>query len=254
MSGNTSEVAASHGDAVARRGAFRAGMLECAQLLPSYMPFGLVCGVAAVQAGLGEWGAVALAAFAFAGSSQAVLTQFLSSGAPLLIAVASGLVVNLRMAVYSAAIAPRIAGATRKQRLLWAAFLVDQTFISNEARHQRGEHTGHELAFYLGCAAVLWPWWILMNAIGAFAGAKLPASWQLDFTIPLSFVALVVPLLKSKPQVIAAIAGGAAGVVFYALPLKLGLIAACALGTCVGLLVDALLARRANAAASGGAL
>ena len=254
MSGNTSEVAASHGDAVARRAAFRAGMLECAQLLPSYMPFGLVCGVAAVQAGLGEWGAVALAAFAFAGSSQAVLTQFLSSGAPLLIAVASGLVVNLRMAVYSAAIAPRIAGATRKQRLLWAAFLVDQTFISNEARHQRGEHTGHELAFYLGCAAVLWPWWILMNAVGAFAGAKLPTSWQLDFTIPLSFVALVVPLLKSKPQVIAAIAGGAAGVVFYALPLKLGLIAACALGTCVGLLVDALLARRANAAASGGAL
>ena len=254
MSGNTSEVAASHGDAVARRAAFRAGMRECAQLLPSYMPFGLVCGVAAVQAGLGEWGAVALAAFAFAGSSQAVLTQFLSSGAPLLIAVASGLVVNLRMAVYSAAIAPRIAGATRKQRLLWAAFLVDQTFISNEARHQRGEHTGHELAFYLGCAAVLWPWWILMNAVGAFAGAKLPTSWQLDFTIPLSFVALVVPLLKSKPQVIAAIAGGAAGVVFYALPLKLGLIAACALGTCVGLLVDALLARRANAAASGGAL
>lgn len=254
MSGNTSEVAASHGDAAARRAAFRAGMLECAQLLPSYMPFGLVCGVAAVQAGLGEWGAVALAAFAFAGSSQAVLTQFLSSGAPLLIAVASGLVVNLRMAVYSAAIAPRIAGATHKQRLLWAAFLVDQTFISNEARHQRGEHTGHELAFYLGCAAVLWPWWILMNAIGAFAGAKLPASWQLDFTIPLSFVALVVPLLKSKPQVIAAIAGGAAGVVFYALPLKLGLIAACALGTCVGLLVDALLARRANAAASRGAL
>lgn len=228
-------------------------MLECAQLLPSYMPFGLVCGVAAVQAGLGEWGAVALATFAFAGSSQAVLTQFLSGGAPLLIAVASGLVVNLRMAVYSAAIAPRIAGATPKQRLLWAAFLVDQTFISNEVRHQRGAYAGHELAFYLGCAAVLWPWWIVMNAVGAFAGAKLPASWQLDFTIPLSFVAMVVPLLKSRPQVLAALAGGAAGVLFFALPLKLGLIAACALGTAVGMLVDALLVRRAITRPDGGA-
>jgi len=237
-------------DHAARRAAFRAGALECAQLLPSYMPFGLVCGVAAVQAGLGEWGAVALAAFAFAGSSQAVLTQFLSSGAPLLIAVVSGLVVNLRMAVYSAAIAPRIAGATRKERLLWAAFLVDQTFISNEARHQRGEHNEHALAFYLGCAAVLWPWWILMNVVGAFAGAKLPASWQLDFTIPLSFVAMVVPLLKSRPQVVAALAGGAAGVVLYALPLKLGLIVACAVGTTVGLAVDALLARRAQTGAA----
>ena len=233
--------AASHaaGNA-ASRAAFKAGVIECLQLLPSYVPFGLVCGVAAVQAGLGEWGAVALATFAFAGSSQAVLTQFLSSGAPLTIAILSGLVVNLRMAVYSAAIAPRIAGATSRERVLWAAFLVDQTFISNEARHQRGEHMAHPLAFYLGCALTLWPWWVLMNAIGAFAGAKLPASWQLEFTIPLSFVAMVVPLLKSRSQILAAIAGGAAGVLLYAMPLKLGLIAACALGTCVGLAVDAL--------------
>jgi predicted branched-subunit amino acid permease len=227
-------------DTVAQRAAFKAGALSCLQFLPSYIPFGLVCGVAAVQAGLGEWGAVALAAFAFAGSAQAVLTQFLGSGAPLVIAIISGLVVNLRMAVYSAAISPRIAGATPKQRLLWAAFLVDQTFINNEMRHQRGAHMNHPLSFYMGCSLVMWPWWILVNAVGAFAGAKLPASWQLEFTIPLSFVAMVVPMLKSRSQICAALVGGAAGVVLFALPLKLGLIAACALGACAGLLVDTL--------------
>jgi predicted branched-subunit amino acid permease len=232
----------------AARDAFRAGAMECAVFLPSYVPFGLVCGVASVQAGLGEWGAVALAMFAFAGSSQAVLTQFLSSGAPLLIAIISGLVVNLRMAVYSAAISPRIAGATRKERVLWAFFLVDQTFLSNEARHQRKAHEGHALAYYLGCAAVIWPGWVVMNAVGAFAGAQLPASWQLEFTIPLSFIALVVPLLKSRSQVASAIAGAAAGVMFYALPLKLGLIVACVLGTCVGLLIDTLISRPRSAA------
>ncbi len=231
-------------DRVASRAAFRAGVMECLTLIPSYVPFGLVCGVAGVQAGLGEWGAVALSAFAFAGSSQAVLTQFLSGGAPLIIAVLSGLVVNLRMAVYSAAISQRIAGASRKERVLWAAFLVDQTFISNETRHQRGEYVEHPLAFYLGCAFTLWPWWVLMNAIGAFAGAKLPTSWQLDFTIPLSFVAMVVPLLKSRGQILAAIAGGVAGVLLYAMPLKTGLIVACVLGTCVGMLVDTMLAKR----------
>jgi len=233
-------------DHTASKAAFRAGILECVQLIPSYIPFGLVCGVASVQAGLGEWGAVALAAFAFAGSSQAVLTQFLSGGAPLMIAIVSGLVVNLRMAVYSAAISQRIAGASRKERVLWAAFLVDQTFISNEARHQRGEHMGHPLAFYLGCALMLWPWWVLMNAIGAFAGAKLPSSWQLDFTIPLSFVAMVVPLLKSRSQILAAVAGGVAGILLYAMPLKTGLIAACVFGTCVGMLVDAWQASRTS--------
>ena len=113
--------------AAASRAAFRAGMLECLTLVPSYVPFGLVCGVASVQAGLGEWGAVALAAFAFAGSSQAVLTQFLSGGAPLMIAVFSGLVVNLRMAVYSAAISSRI---WRRSTIMSTA----PFFIKNSAR------------------------------------------------------------------------------------------------------------------------
>lgn len=235
-------------DTTAQRAAFKAGALSCLQFLPSYVPFGLVCGVAAVQAGLGEWGAVALAAFAFAGSAQAVLTQFLGSGAPLAIAIVSGLVVNLRMAVYSAAISPRIEGATPKQRLLWAAFLVDQTFINNEVRHQRGAHKDHPLSYYMGCSLVMWPWWIMTNAVGAFAGAKLPASWQLEFTIPLSFVAMVLPMLKSRSQIFAALVGGAAGVLLFALPLKLGLIAACALGACVGMVVDTLLPTKAVAA------
>jgi 4-azaleucine resistance transporter AzlC len=241
------EVAVS-GDAVntqrARRAAFFAGAKACAVFLPSYVPFGMVCGVAAVQAGLGEWGALALAAFAFAGSSQAVLTQFLTGGAPLIMAVASGLVVNLRMAVYSAAISQRISGSSRKERALWAAFLVDQTFILNEGRHQRGEHMSHPLAFYLGCAMVIWPFWIFTNALGAFAGAQVPASWQLDFTIPLSFVAMVVPMLKTRAHLAAAVAGAVAGVALYALPLKTGLIAACVFGTCVGMLVDAFLKQK----------
>jgi predicted branched-subunit amino acid permease len=215
-------------------------------LVPSYIPFALVCGVAAVQAGMGQLGALALSAFAFAGSSQAVLTQFVASGAPLTIAILSGLVVNLRIMVYSAAIAPRLANATRKERVLWAAFLVDQTFLSNESRHQRGAFMSHPLAFYLGCAAAIWPPWVIANAVGAFVGAKLPASWQLEFTIPLSFIALMVPFLKSRAHVASALAGGAAGVLLFALPLKLGLIAACVIGACVGLLVDSLLSVRAS--------
>ncbi len=227
------------------RDAFIAGFKQCVVLTPSYIPFGLVCGVAAVQAGLGELGAIALAAFAFAGSSQAVLTQFIASGAPLAIAILSGLVVNLRMAVYSAAISQRISNTTRRERVLWAAFLVDQTFLFDEQRHARGLFKAHPLAFFLGCSAILWPTWIATNTAGAFLGAKLPPTWQLEFTIPLSFIAMVVPLLKSSGQTGAAIAGGAAGALLFALPLKLGLIAACFIGAMVGLVIDALLAMRA---------
>jgi predicted branched-subunit amino acid permease len=227
------------------RDAFRAGALEVILLVPSYIPFGLVCGVAAVQVGMGQLGALALAGLAFAGSSQAVLTQFIASDAPLFIAITSGLVVNLRMMVYSAAIAPSLAQASRKERFLWAAFLVDQTFLSDQARRARGAFEAFPLAFYLGCASVLWPTWLLFNAMGAFLGAQLPTNWQLEFVIPLSFIALVMPLLKSRGQLASAIAAGIAGSMLFALPLKLGLIAACVIGTCIGLMVDTLFRIRA---------
>lgn len=224
------------------RDAFTAGVRQTLALAPTYLPFGMVCGVAAVQAGLGEAGAIALAGLAFAGSAQAVLTQFLQSGAPLAIAILSGLIVNLRMAVYSATIAPRLAVATRRERLLWATFLVDQTFLFEEVRHAQGRHRAHALAHHLGLAAVLWPSWVLANALGAFAGARLPAHWQLEFTIPLSFIAMVVPMLRGPTERATALVGGVAGVLLFALPLKLGLIAACLVGVLAGLLTEAILA------------
>lgn len=224
------------------RAAFVAGVRRTLVIAPSYLPFGMVCGLAAVQAGLGEAGAIALAGLAFAGSAQAVLTQFLQSSAPLVIAILSGLIVNLRMAVYSATIAPRLAGARRRERLLWATFLVDQTFLFEEVRHAQGRHRAHALAHYLGLSAVLWPAWVVANALGAFAGARLPAHWQLEFTIPLSFIAMVAPMLRDASQRITAFTGGVAGALLFALPLKLGLIAACLVGVLAGLLADSILA------------
>ena len=48
--------------------------------------------------------------------------------------------------------------------------LVDQTSSRTRRTPARRAQRGMLLPFYLGCAAVLWPWWILMNAVGAFAG------------------------------------------------------------------------------------
>lgn len=231
-----------HSDS-SRRRAFLTGARRCTLLVPSFIPFGLICGIAAMQVGLGEWGAAAMGTLVYAGSSQAVLTQFLGSGAPLWVVIASGLVVNLRMAIYSAALSADMRPATRRQRMLWAAFLVDQTFLMHQVSRARNEFPGHELAFYLGATAVLWPAWIATNVTGAIVGSRIPASLELEFTIPLSFVAIVVPTLKSAPAIAAALAGGAASMLLFSLPLKLGLIAGCLTGALAGVFVDHLLTR-----------
>jgi predicted branched-subunit amino acid permease len=225
------------------RAAFFDGAREVAIVAPSYLPFALVCGVAAVNAGLVLPAALALPGLVYGGSSQAVLTQFLQGASALWVAVLSGLVVNLRMAVYSAAMAPRLRYLSLPRRLLGAAFLVDNVFAFMEQRKidKPTETNNQLLAYYAGMTCVLWPAWMVFCIIGSLAGSVIPASWQLDFAIPLAFIATLATTVRSLPLLAAAVGGGVASVVLFALPLKLGLIAACLLGLLAGLVVERVL-------------
>jgi predicted branched-subunit amino acid permease len=204
----------------------------------SYLPFGVVCGVAAIQAGMSQGAALAMPALVFGGSSQVVVNQLLVAKAPLWVVIASGLIVNLRFMIYSAALARHTRRATLRERLLYAAFIVDHTYAFTEQRTREPPKPVHLLAYYLGCCAVIWPTWVFFNALGIFAGLAIPASWQLEFTVPLAFVSLLAPLLRDRGMWVAAIAGGVSGLVFVNLPLKLGLIAACGAGVAAALGVE----------------
>jgi predicted branched-subunit amino acid permease len=239
----------------AQRAAFMDGVRETVLLTPSYLPFGLVCGVAAANAGLVTPAALALPGLVFGGSSQAVLTQFLQNASALWIAVLSGLVVNLRMAVYSAAMAPYFRQLSTPKRMLAAAFLVDNAFAFLQRRIQMHpqEATGRAeplLAYYAGLMVVLWPSWVMFCAIGVLAGGLIPNAWQLDFTIPLCFIAVLVTTVRNMPMLAAACAGAVASVALFALPLKLGMIAACLLGLLAGLITERLLPQATQAADS----
>ena len=201
-----------HDDA---RPAFMEGVRESLIMVPSYLPFALVCGVAAVNAGLVLPAALSLPALVYGGSSQAVLTQFLQSASSLWVAVLSGLVVNLRMAVYSAAMAPRLRHLSTPRRMLGAAFLVDNVFAFMEQRKldRPQESTDHLLAYYAGMTCVIWPSWIAFCIAGSLLGAVIPTSWQLDFAIPLAFIATLSTTVRSMPLLAAAVAGGVASIV-----------------------------------------
>jgi predicted branched-subunit amino acid permease len=147
--------------------AFWDGVRDTLIVTPSYLPFAIVCGVAAVNAGLELTAALALAGFVYGGSSQAVLTQLLQGSASLFVAVLSGLVVNLRMAVYSAAMAPRVRHLSTPRRMLAAAFLVDNAFAFMEQRREKfpEENDSTLLHYYAGMSSVLWPAWIAFCAL-----------------------------------------------------------------------------------------
>jgi predicted branched-subunit amino acid permease len=220
------------------RTAFMEGVRNTLIIVPSYIPFALVCGVASVTAGLTTSAAIGLPALVFGGSAQAVVTQFLQNAASLWIAVLSGLVVNLRMMVYSAALAPKLRHLPRGKRMLVAAFLVDNLFAFLQQRERERPGDPHWVEYYAGMTLILWPSWALFCVVGVFAGNIIPASWQLDFAIPLSFVAILANSVRQMPLLAAAVGGGVASVLLFTLPLKLGLIAGCLCGLLAGLLVE----------------
>jgi len=80
----------------------------------------------------------------------------------------------------------------------------------------------------------LWTCWQLCTAAGILLGATLPESWPLDFALPITFIALVMPALKDRPAIAAALSAGVVALLAYGLPYKLGLMLAGLLGIVVG--------------------
>ena len=229
------------------RKVFLTGLRDAIIIIPSYLPFALVCGVASVQAGLTTSASLALPALVFGGSSQAVMLQMMLNAGELWVAILSGIVVNLRMAIYSAALAPKVRHLPFWKRAATAAFLVDNTFALTQKRAAENPEDPHFLPYYAGMSAAFWPGWVAFCAIGVLAGNILPASWQLDFAIPLSFIAIAAMSVRGAPLVAAALAGGGASLALYHMPLKLGLIAACLIGLAAGLFTQWVMSRKAAA-------
>lgn len=230
---------------------FASGLRAEIPLLIGVAPFGMIYGVLALEAGLPPLQAQLMSAVVFGGSSQFILTQLVSTAAPALVMVLTVFIINLRHALYSASVAPYIRRLSTAWKLGLAYLLTDEayavviTHYESEKAARRAIANDTEVGpaqyshyFYLGAGLALWSTWQLSTAAGIFLGAVIPSSWELDFTLALTFIALLIPNLKDRPSAAAALTAGIASLAAYALPYKLGLIAAALIGVSVGLLLE----------------
>ena len=68
--------------------------------------------------------------------------------------------------------------------------------------------------------------WIVGTGLGAWLGTRIPDWLALDFAMPIAFIALLAPALRTVPQVAAALTAAVLSLVFAAVPYGLGLIMA----------------------------
>jgi predicted branched-subunit amino acid permease len=174
-----------------------------------------------------------MSAIIFAGSSQFIAAQLFGLSAPSLVIVLTVAVVNLRHALYSASIAPFLQKLPERWKWLLAYLLTDEAYAVTITHYNREGDPRHKHWFFLASGLLLWGTWQVSTAAVSSWGA-VPANWSLDFTLALTFIAIVVPGLKDRAGLAAAVTAGLLAVLAAGLPFKLGLLAAALIGILVG--------------------
>jgi 4-azaleucine resistance transporter AzlC len=224
---------------------FIAGGRGALPILIGVVPFAMISGVGAVNVGLTFFEAMGMSVIVFAGASQLVVFQLMSTGSPWVIMVLTAWVINFRFTMYSATLAPYMQKLSVWQKALLAYMLSDQAFGVSVSHFVTNEKVNHRW-FYFGAALTIWVAWQISAFIGALLGALVPASWGLDFAFPLSFMALMFAALRDRPTVVAALAGGLIAIFAKGLPYNIGLVLATSLGITAGYLAEINLPQKAS--------
>lgn len=207
-------------------------------ILVGVLPFGLIFGVVVRQLGLPAGPAQATSSIIFAGSSQFVAAQLFGQQASAIVILSTIFIVNLRHALYSAALAPHLRHLSRRWKLLLAYLLTDEAFAVAIVRFQQPDSGRDKHWFMLGSGLALWVTWQTATAVGIFLGAQIPAGWQLDFALPLTFIAIAIPAIRDRAAFVAAVTAGLVSILLTGAPFKLELILAALSGVIVGLVVE----------------
>jgi 4-azaleucine resistance transporter AzlC len=215
-----------------------AGLRAEIPLLIGVFPFGLIYGALAMSSGLTPAAAQMMSSIVFAGSSQFIAAQLVHESAPGFVIVLTIAVVNLRHILYSASLAPYLSCLPMRWKVLLSYLLTDEAYAPTILQYENEGVTPYSHWFFLAAGFALWFTWQVSTALGILLGSAIPASWPLAFALPLTFIAMVVPALKTRSAVAAALSAGLTALLANALPYRLGLILAALVGIAAGTFLE----------------
>jgi len=213
-------------------------------LLIGVFPFGMIYGALALNAGLSVSASQFMSSIVFAGSSQFITAQLVHDAAPAFVIIVTIAVVNLRHMLYSASLAPYLKNLSLQWKVLLSYLLTDEAYAPSVINYEKNGVQPFSHWFLFGAGFSLWFNWQVSTALGIFLGTAIPAEWPLDFALPLTFIAMVVPILKNRPMIASALSAGVVALLAYGLPYKLGIILAALMGILVGTILESRQARK----------
>lgn len=226
------------GNPPSRLPAIWAGARASVPISIAAIPFGIVTGIAATEAGLSPIMAMLMSLSIFAGAAQLACAQLIANDGPALVAVLTVWIINLRHILYSASLAPHLAQVSRPWQLLMAYLMTDQAYVNGIGCENDRRQRETLPWFFLGGGALIWVVYQIANLVGVSVGSGAPAELSLEFVATLTFLAMLVTTVVDRHLLMAALVGGTTAVVAAPLPYNLGLMLAAVSGMLAGTITE----------------
>lgn len=225
---------------------FNLGLKDTASPLIATAIWGFVTGIAMMKSSLGEGFSGLMTLMVYAGSAQLTSLPLINSHSPLWLIFVAGMIVNIRFIIFSAALQPFFRHLVWYKRLVLGYVTTDMSFVLFISRFNgdKGRGRPHHLWYFLGLVIPNWLVWQSSSFLGIFAGRLVPESWGIEYAAILALLAVVVPLIKTRPFMICLVVAAVVAWAGQVLPLRMGLGAAVIAGVIAGVVTEQLQHKR----------
>ena len=199
---------------------FVRGFIDVLPLLIPVVPFGIIFGAIGIELGFGPYVTYATSIIIFSGASQIVFFQLLSAGASSLVAITSSSVISTRHLLYGAVVNQYLGNLSIYWKLGLSYILTDQAFAVSNEYFKKNKNEKFKHYYLLGSGITLWIVWQLTTIIGILLGSIVPEELGLTFTIPLTFLALLINYFRKIDHLIVIIISGILSIILYDAPFK----------------------------------
>jgi 4-azaleucine resistance transporter AzlC len=217
---------------------FREGVRDTLPLVFGMIPFGLAYGILGKSIGLSSGETTLMSLLVFAGAAQFICLPMFVEGASLFMIGFTTLLINLRHLLMGASLAPYMSELSMPIKAVLSFGMTDETYAVTINQAQAG---GYSSAYQLGSNSTCYIVWLVSTVGGVILGSRIsdPLSWGLDFAMPATFLALLIPRLRDKVSLIVclvAVAVSIGAVIF--IPGKWYIIIACLAGVIAGAFME----------------
>ena len=226
-----------------RKGHYNAlfrGALAVFPLALAVVPWGILAGSYAIEVGLTWYTAQAMSAFVFAGAAQLAALGLIASGIGALGVLLTTTLITSRHVLYSLSLRPTWQVLPMRWRITLGFLLTDELFAI--VMSDKFKALKMDPWFALGAGGFFYLSWNLATALGIVLGSSMPQlhTLGLDFAIVATFIALIVPSIKTPAVLVCVSVATYTAMLFALWQWQVGLLLSAILGMLAGYMTECL--------------